>query len=270
AEEVFRLDGIYRQASKFIQKESNPKQVEKAEPMKKYRVQPMNDVQDQPGNVLSSQEIAEVNNYDWTSNADGARESFQNQFVLQLVREVQKKPTIDQQCSLLSIGSQANVAPNSATISEELLPGLSVSNDTSLHGLPQPSSLQASTSSHVYPGLQHHHVLCFLCSTREHTTVTCPEPPPAKIARIRDLNLCKKCLDPGHLTENCSMVLTCTKCGLGHLDYIFHKPAGWIKQSLNPGLMNVQIGPDMNPFQVRRQPPGDSPAELTDFFGGPF
>ena len=35
---------------------------------------------------MSSQEIAEVNNYDWTSDADGARESFQNQFVLQLVR----------------------------------------------------------------------------------------------------------------------------------------------------------------------------------------
>ena len=60
--------------------------MEKAEPMKKYRVQPMNGVQDQPGNVLSSQEITEVNNYDWTSDTDGARESFQNQFVLQLVR----------------------------------------------------------------------------------------------------------------------------------------------------------------------------------------
>ena len=29
-----------------------------------------------------------MNNHDWTSDADGARESFQNQFVLQLVRGV--------------------------------------------------------------------------------------------------------------------------------------------------------------------------------------
>ena len=33
---------------------------------------------------------------------------------------------------------------------------------------------------------------------------------------------------------------------------------------------NVQIGPGMNPFQVRRQPQGDSSAEITDLFGSPF
>lgn len=71
---------------------------------------------------------------------------------------------------------------------------------------------------------------CVFCSTHAHSTVTCPEPPPNKINRIRELNLCKRCLDPSHRKPNCPRDdIRCAECEQDHLDYVWHKPTGWLK-----------------------------------------
>lgn len=73
---------------------------------------------------------------------------------------------------------------------------------------------------------------CVLCTTSDHSTEDCPEPPPTKIARIRQLNLCHKCLDPGHSVQSCTRSdIICKDCQQEHLDFIFHRPIGWMSTS---------------------------------------
>lgn len=75
-----------------------------------------------------------------------------------------------------------------------------------------------------------HQQFCVFCSTHAHNTVNCPEPPPNKINRIRELNLCKRCLDPSHRKPNCPRdAIRCAECEQDHLDYVWHKPVGWLK-----------------------------------------
>ena len=73
---------------------------------------------------------------------------------------------------------------------------------------------------------------CLLCNTTDHNTIDCPEPPPNKITRIRELNLCRKCLDPSHPVTECPNKVFCGKCQLEHLEYIFHTPDNWPKENI--------------------------------------
>ena len=69
---------------------------------------------------------------------------------------------------------------------------------------------------------------CVLCCNDQHGTEECPQPPPVKFRRIRELNLCGKCLSPNHHVNQCMVIdIHCHTCGMEHLDYIYHKPENW-------------------------------------------
>lgn len=73
--------------------------------------------------------------------------------------------------------------------------------------------------------LSFHNKGCMICDgTKEHSLVNCEELFTVKEGRIIELNLCKKCLHPGHSTDQCQLAdkIYCVLCGGHHLSYIYH------------------------------------------------
>lgn len=66
---------------------------------------------------------------------------------------------------------------------------------------------------------------CMICDgTKEHSLVNCEQLFSVKEGRIIELNLCQKCLHPGHSIDQCRLgdKIFCVLCGGDHLSYIYH------------------------------------------------
>ena len=89
----FIIPELDKEAVLFVPTVTQPetsKEQYKPEPMKKYRRQHLCNSQPHPANVLSAEEIEEANDFDWATETEGCKESFNEYLIVKVIEEFKK------------------------------------------------------------------------------------------------------------------------------------------------------------------------------------